>query len=66
MIQKTTWATGDLIGCKIADKITNVTKNSWQNNLKKTVTNEHNKEIPKKRYISPAERKEMIDELRLK
>ena len=34
--------------------------------LKKTVTNEHNKEIPKKRYISPAERKEMIDELRLK
>ena len=55
-----------MIGCKIADKITNVTKNSWQNNLKKTVTNEHNKEIPEKRYISPAERKEMIDELRLK
>ena len=52
MIQKTAEATGDLIGCKIADKITNVTKNSWQNNLK-TVTNEHNKEIPKKKiYIS--------------
>ena len=54
-----------MIGCKIADKITNVAKNLRQNNSK-TVTNEHNKEIPKKRYISPAERKEMIDELRLK
>ena len=31
-----------------------------------TVANEHDKEIPKERYISPEERQKMIDELRLK
>ena len=46
-------------------KITEVSKNPQQNNSK-TVTNEHNKEIPKERYISPEERQEIIDELRLK
>ena len=37
---------------------------SPQNNSK-TVSNEHDKEIPKERYISPEERQNMIDDLRL-
>ena len=40
-------------------------KNSQQNNSE-TVTNERDEEIPKERYISPKERQEIIDELRLK
>ena len=43
VIQKTAKATGDLIGNKIANKIT------VSRNLKETVTNEHDKEIPKKK-----------------
>ena len=42
-----------------------VSKNSQQNNPE-TATNEHDKEIPKERYISPEERQEISDELRLK
>ena len=30
------------------------------------VTNEYDKEIPKRRYISPEKRQEIIDELKLK
>ena len=62
VIQKTAEATGDLIGNKVADKITNISK-------------KYNKELPKeedveqtthkKRYISPEERQQNIDELRL-
>ena len=37
-----------------------------QQNNSETVTNEHDKEIPKERYISPEERQEIINELRLK
>ena len=43
-------ATGDLIGDKIAKKITKISKNSQQNNLE-TVTNEHDKEVPKERCV---------------
>ena len=50
IIQKTAEVTGDLIGNKIADTITKVSKNSQQNNWE-TVTNEHDKEIPKEIYI---------------
>ena len=46
-IQKTAKATSDLIGNKISNKITKCLKNS------ETVTNEHDKKIPKERYISP-------------
>ena len=46
-------------------KITKVSKN-WQQNNSETVTNEHDKEIPKERYISQEERQEIVDELRLK
>ena len=72
IIQKTAEATGDLIGNKTSDtitksydgKITVVSKNSQQNNSE-TVTNEHNKEIPKERYVSLEKRQKIIDNLRL-
>ena len=53
-----------MIGNRIANRITGVSKNSRKSNLE-TVTNEHDKEIPKERYISPEERLKIIDGLRL-
>ena len=53
-----------MIGNKIADKITNVSENSQQNNSK-TVTNEHDKEILKEIYITPKERQQITDESRI-
>ena len=55
ILKETSKATGDLIGNKIADKIT---------------AKPHNKDevingIPKERYISLKERQKIIDELRL-
>ena len=52
---KTADKTDDLIGNKIANKITKVSRSSPQNNSH-TITNKHDKEIPKERYISPEER----------
>ena len=46
--KKTANTTGDLIG----SRITKVSKNSLQNNSVKVI-NEHEKEIPKERYIFP-------------
>ena len=62
-IQKTAEATGDLVGNKIADKITSVSKKS----TKKLPTIDEDVELTthKKRYISPKERQQIIDELRL-
>ena len=70
VFKKPAEATGDLIGNKIADKITSVSK--------KSATELHSKELPndeteedveiathKKRYISREERQQIIDELRL-
>ena len=59
VIQKTTEATGNLIGSEIADKITNIS-NELQNNE----ANDES-EASKKRYISPQKRQQIIDELRL-
>ena len=62
-IQKNAEATGDLIGNKIADKITSVSK--------KKSNNDHNNDdavelsTHKNRYISPEERQHIIDKLRL-
>ena len=53
-----------MIGNKIAGKITKVSQNSQQNSSE-AVTNEHDKEIPKERYISPKERQKINDDLRL-
>ena len=52
-----------MIGNKIANGITKVSKISQQNNLE-TITNELAKEIPNERYISPEERLKIIDNLR--
>ena len=71
-IQKTTEAPGDLVGNKIADKMTNISKELSKLRLtelhsKKLQTNEANNEseIPKERYISPEKQQQIIDELRL-
>ena len=65
-IQKTAEATGDLIGNKIADKITSVSK---KKSTKELHNNDETEDVeiatPKKRYISPEERKQIIEELRL-
>ena len=37
-----------------------------QQNISEKVTNEHDEEIPKERYISPEEREKIIDDLKLK
>ena len=65
-IQKRTEATGDLIGNKIADKITNTAKKSIKE-LHNNDKTEEDVEIttPKKRYISSEQRQQIIDELRL-
>ena len=55
-------ATGDLVGNKIADKVTSASKKSHSEEIQ---SNEVNNEIPKERYISPKERQKIIDELRL-
>ena len=66
--KKITGETGDLIGNKIADKITNVSK---KKSVKKLHNNDEAKEenveitTHKKRYISAEERQQIIDELRL-
>ena len=62
-IQKTADATADFIGNKIADKITSVSKkpsNDKQNNNKDVEIT-----AQKKRYISPEERQQIINELTL-
>ena len=64
VIQKTAETTDDLIGNKIADRITEVSRSSPQNNSE-TITNEHGREIPIERYIVPEERQKMIHDLRL-
>ena len=60
-IQKTAESTDDLIGNKIADKITRVSKTSPKNNSE---TNEE--EIFTERFIPSEQRRKIIDDLRLK
>ena len=64
-IQKTPEATGDLIGNKIADKISVSKKPAKE--LPNDETEKEDAEITthKKRYISPEEIQQIIDELRL-
>ena len=56
ILQETAKATGDLIGNKIADKITSASKKSHDEVING---------IPKERYISTKERQKTIDELKL-
>ena len=62
-IRKTAEATGDLIGNKITDKITK--KPSIELHSIEMHANGTNNKTPKERYISPEERQQIIDELRL-
>ena len=65
-IQKTAEATGDFIGNKIADKIKSLSKKFTKDLQNNETEEEHVKRIThKKRYISPEERQQIIDELRL-
>ena len=66
-IQKTAEAIGNLIGNKIADKITSVSKRSSIELHNNNEAKEEDAEITthKKRYISPEERQQSINELRL-
>ena len=66
-IQKTAEATDDLIGNKIADKITSVSKKKSAKELPNNEAKEEDAEIAthKKKYISSEERRQTIDELRL-
>ena len=60
VIQKTAQETGDLIGNKIVDKITRVSKV-----LKKNNPEANEEEILRERYTSPEQRQKIIDDLRL-
>ena len=64
-IQKTAEATGDLIGNKVADKIS-VSKKKSAKELPNDETEEGVERVtPKKKYISPEKRQQIIGELRL-
>ena len=73
-IQKTSGeATGDMIGNKITDKIRSVSKKKSAKELHNNNNNNNNNETKedveiatlKKKHISPEERKQIIDKLRL-
>ena len=75
-IQKKAEATGDLIGNKIAYKITSVSKNSSRNNNNDNNNNDNNNNsnnddddadvaAHKKRYIFHKEKQQLINQLRL-
>ena len=61
VIQKTAESTSDFITNKVADRITKVSKNSWQNHSE-TVTNEHDNEtnIYIYIYIQEKDKKSLI------
>ena len=65
VIQKTAEATSDLIGNKIADQITSVSKKSTKELQNNETEDDAEKATHKKIYISPEERQYIIDELRL-
>ena len=64
-VQKTAETTGDLIGNKIADKITSVSKKYIKELTNDETEADVERATPKERYISPEERQQIIDELRL-
>ena len=64
-IQKIAEAAGDLIGNKIADKITSVSKKSTKELQNNGTEEDVEKATPKKRYTSLEERQQIIDEMRL-
>ena len=65
VIEKTAQVTGDLIGNNTADKITSFSKKSPTELQSKNDDANSEIEVPKERSISPEERQEIIDKLRL-
>ena len=67
VIQKTAEGTGDLIGNKIAVKITSTAKKSTKELHNNEETKEEDAETTtyKRRYIPPEERQQIINELKL-
>ena len=63
-MKKNSRRTVDLIDNKISIRITNFSKNAQQNNSE-NVTNESDKEMPKKRYIFRKKDRKFVDDLRL-
>ena len=63
LLLKRAETTGGLIGNKISDKITRVSKTLPQNNSGENI--EHDREKHRERYISPEQRQKIIDDLRL-
>ena len=64
-IQKTAGVTGDLIGNKIANKITSISNRSTKELQNNETEEDVERVTPKKRYISLEERQQTIDELRI-
>ena len=68
-IQKTAEATGDMIGNRIADKITSVSKKKSNNEYNNSDDDDDDNDVEltthKKNYISPEKKKQIIKELRL-
>ena len=64
-IQKIAEATSNLIGNKIADKKTNVSKKSAKELQNNETEVDLERATPRKRYIYPEERQQIIDLLRL-
>ena len=64
-IQKTAEEIGDLIGNKIADKITSISKKPSTKLCSQNNEVNDESETPKERYISPEKTQQIIDELRL-
>ena len=61
-IQKTAWAAGDLIGNKIADKITSASKSSKKSHSEELHSqNKDEIETPKGRYISPEKKRLLMN-----
>ena len=65
ILKETAKANGDLIGNKIADKITAKPSPKDVTSASKKSHDEVINGIPKERYISPKERQKIIDELKL-
>ena len=63
-VEKIAEGTTDLIGNKIADKITSISKTSVKE-LPNNDDEDAKRTTHKERYISPEERQHIIDELRL-
>ena len=66
-IQKTAEASGDLIGNKIADKRTKISRSSPQNSSETVESKTENigfdREIPKEIIVSPEEKQKIVDDL---